>query len=401
MGFSYKPFKPEKIVFDNFSFNNGNYSHNNYDYDKSNFNNQNIEVVDISVDNSDTIIPFKEKPIEKEGIPFHYNALVNREDGSSSLYENGHFVGTLCPKSNIVLKDGKCFRYDAANHMLYPVSIYDEENFKTNQYGADQMTMANSFEYYIQRPEIWEEMQKYYPVESFDSEADAYEFYERYFNVITNSGCGYAAATDIIFDEFRGREEAFFETFGFSMYYVSTNDDGEAYVNYNYELLELKLFNYCNKDKPLEEMEKELDGGDSFFYWLFHRSELDNHPAMKGYAPRDYFNEECNFEIVYEMDDENTVPFFKSDDNINKTLYDEYNNNDYLLYGGSGYDLYNMDGTLACTDGGSHYMLIVGWTEDNKPIVTSWGQKFVLDVHGKGTDLSDTYRLYRYNTVYG
>jgi len=397
MGFSYKSFKPEKIVFDNFSFNNGNYSHNNYDYEKSNLNNQNIEVVDISVDNSDTIIPFKETPIEKEGIPFHYNALVNHKDGSSSLFENGNFVGILCPKSNIVLRYGKCFRYDAANHMLYPVSIYDEENFKTNQYGANQMMMAGSFESYIQRPKIWEEMQKYYPIESFDSEADAYEFYERYFNVITNSGCGYAAAADIIFDEYRGKEEAFYETFGFDMYYVSTNKDGEAYVNYNYELLELELFNYCNKDKTLEEMEKELDADDSFFYVYKQLFVENKHPAMDGNAPQKYFNEEYDLDIAFDGDKINRFPFFDSDDNINKTLYDEYNNNDYLLYGGSGYDLYNMDGTLYYADGDPHYMLIVGWTEDNKPIVTSWGRKFVLDVHGDETDLLDTYRLYRYN----
>ena len=39
-------------------------------------------------------------------------------------------------------------------------------------------------------------------------------------------------------------------------------------------------------------------------------------------------------------------------------------------------------------------MLITGFTDDGRPIVTSWGQEFILDVKG---DKNGTYRTSKIN----
>ena len=88
---------------------------------------------------------------------------------------------------------------------------------------------------------IWEEMQKYYPVDSFKSEGEAMFFYEKYFNIIYDCGCGYAAAANFIFHIFEGKEEEFQEKFGFPMY--SMTDKG---IDFNYELMMLKFFNFLH-----------------------------------------------------------------------------------------------------------------------------------------------------------
>lgn len=393
MGFSYKRFQPNKLSFDNGVFANNNYSYQ--DFKSHDYSGQNTEVMDITPDNNIN----NDNHVTEKGIPFEYDSSRHGAGGYTVYYKNNEPIAIHYDNTNIVkaIDSLSCYRLDSEKNLLYPVSIYDDENISSNQYGADQGAMAHNFEGYIKRPEIWDEMQKYYPVESFTSKADAYEFYERYFNLITNTGCGFAAATNIIFDEYKGREDEFYKTFGFPMYYVSKNKNGEFYINYNYEIMELKIFNYCNKDKTLEEMEAAYNSHDSFIYRITHLFDHGESPAMDANDFYKFLSEEYNIDVNYSGDNKNSFPLFKSDKGTNNLFYEEYNENEYLLYGGESYDLYDMDGNLYRSNGGGHYMLVVGWTEDNKPIVTSWGKKLILDVHGDGTGLLDTYRLYRYN----
>ena len=108
----------------------------------------------------------------------------------------------------------------------------------------------------------------------------------------------------------------------------------------------------------------------------------------------DYLSEKYNIECNSEIDPTNSLTIFEGDKGINSKLQNQTNNNDYVTYGGYNYDLYNMDGSLDRTGGGSHYMLITGYTDDGRPIVSSWGRQFILDVKGEDSGI---YRLYRVN----
>ncbi len=305
----------------------------------------------------------------------------------------------------------KYSRFDPKTHELSPISIFDDENmikFDGNkfvfnpQYGADQMAFRNNFSELINDPLIWEEMQKHFPVESFESEDAAMEFYERYFNNITETGCGYAAGANIIFKEFEGRETEFEETFGFPMYTVDT----EGAIDFNYEAMELKFFNneWVNQMKIGVTID-QMEAGQDFEYTMKYYNEIDQVPDE---LQEEYWDNRpigTSADLEYELNDflydyginintkSNALPVADGA-TINQSMAEDLKNNDYVVYAGTGYDLYFMD-KLYCSNGGSHYMMLTGeFAEDGKPFVSSWGMKFSGDISGNGEDISDNVNYY-------
>lgn len=124
---------------------------------------------------------------------------------------------------------------------LETISIFDDENILTRQYGANQKVFRTKADELIQDPLIREELESFFPSSNFECEDDALFFYEKYLYIIYDSGCGYAAAADFVFHLFEGREEEFYEKFGYPMY---TFKDGK--IDFNYEIFMLKFFNYYN-----------------------------------------------------------------------------------------------------------------------------------------------------------
>ena len=120
------------------------------------------------------------------------------------------------------------------------ISIFDEENIESKQYGANQRVFKHNFDTLINDPYVWEEIQNYFPKEMFESIDEAMFFYQKYFEIIYDSGCGYAAACDYVFQLFEGHEKEFKKCFGYPMYTV--NDDG--FIDFNYEIFMLKFFDY-------------------------------------------------------------------------------------------------------------------------------------------------------------
>lgn len=279
-------------------------------------------------------------------------------------------------------------RLDPETGLYHNISIFDEENCNNGQYGADQGVFENDFDRLIRDPIIWNEMQKYYPVDSFSSRDEAMEFYERYFTLITHVGCGYAVGVNTIFKEYEGREKEFEETFGYPMYRVGVKGN----VDFNYEYLFLEYYNYCWAGKySLEEMERGMEITNNI--QDFFRTDAISTAADISNLD-DFLRDEYNINCTAEMDWHNRFTIYSNDDSINNFLREEYSNNDYITYSGANYDLYTMDGELYYEHGGPHYMLITGFTDDGRPIVTSWGQEFILDVKG---DKNGTYRTSKIN----
>ena len=158
MGFSYKRFQPSKLSFDNGVFANNNYSYQ--DFKSHDYSGQNTEVMDITPDNNMN----NDNHVTEKGIPFEYDSSRHGAGGYTIYYKNNEPIAIHYDNTNIVkaIDSLSCYRLDSEKNLLYPVSIYDDENISSNQYGADQGAMAHNFEGYIKRPEIWDEMQKYY-----------------------------------------------------------------------------------------------------------------------------------------------------------------------------------------------------------------------------------------------
>lgn len=132
------------------------------------------------------------------------------------------------------------YRLNMENGEYENISIFDDENLSSKQYGASQLDFKYRFHSIIKEQFIWEELQKYFPIEDFASYDEAIFFYEKYFNVINQCGCGYVAAANYVFRLYEGCEKEFEETFGYPMYTVN----GNGYIDFNYEVFVLKFFNY-------------------------------------------------------------------------------------------------------------------------------------------------------------
>ena len=277
-------------------------------------------------------------------------------------------------------------RYNEENCNFENISIYDQENIDSNQYGARQDNFIENFDELIQDEYIKNELEKWFPKDSFDSEGDASDFYERYLDKLANVGCGYAAATNIIFKEFEGREKEFEETFGFPMYTV--NDEGQ--IDFNYEYMMLTIFDYTwareysGEDIINDKVKKE------FF-------EVSPSVAYDLELLEDFLKE-YGIDCTSKTDWHNRFAYWDSDESIENEIKGLNENNEYVVYGGEGYDLYDMDGNRIVEKGGAHYLLITGYTDDNKPIVTSWGRQYILDIKSDDLHLFEEDK-YRYTTI--
>ena len=135
--------------------------------------------------------------------------------------------------------------YDDETDVYSNISIYDERNATHHQYGANQLDFDNNHYYrLLQDPLIREELKNISKDLKFDSVEHAETFYKTYLSTICDSGCGYASITNYVFKMFEGKEEEFYDKFGFPMYKVMG-----PYVDFNYEIFMLKYFNFYAKKK--------------------------------------------------------------------------------------------------------------------------------------------------------
>ena len=114
-------------------------------------------------------------------------------------------------------------RYDENKNEYCNISIFDNENIESKQYGANQKDFFLNFDNLINNKQIWDELQIYMPYEVFDNMDDALFFYKKYFELICECGCGYVAATNYIFHQFEDKEKEFENKFGYPMYTVDEN----------------------------------------------------------------------------------------------------------------------------------------------------------------------------------
>ena len=296
-----------------------------------------------------------------------------------------------------------------------PISIFDDRNINTKQYGANQQDFKNHFEQLISDPVIWEEMQKYYPVESFNSEEEAMFFYQQYFLLIYDSGCGYAAAANYVFHMFEGREEDFYNAFGYPMYTM-----GKYGIDFNYETFMLKFFNYSILEKYKQRklvskaLEKEML---EFQLDEFVDSTKVSKPSRdwteeqwdawrKSYHEREDKIEDYEKRIA-NADDEDYNFGISLDDNFG-FLYLYLRKHGVAIstsYSGRARNLktddiiaskkstlYQIDGGGSVTyayDVGLHYVYVTYVEEDQTIIVSSWGCKYIFD----NSDVSNTYKI--------
>ena len=268
------------------------------------------------------------------------------------------------------------------------ISISDERNIPLEQYGANQEDFSNRYITLIRDPIIWDELQKYWPWQLFDSKYEANLFYQFYFQTICEDGCGYAAAIDAIFHLFEGREKEFYETFGFPMYTITSFN---CAIDFNYEQLMLKYFNY---HMDVTERKYSIKNDVLLKVYEYELKEYENNPNGSfdkehiAHARKKLQKMERNEESYGLIPDKKTfgglVDFLKEYGvDIKVTTSNKLKNAEIgdIIYS------YNFvlseihsDGLVDTKYPGpfGHCMYVTGFTDDHKLIVSSWGTKYIL-----------------------
>ncbi|MBP5679329.1 MAG: hypothetical protein J6X28_05860 [Bacilli bacterium] len=289
------------------------------------------------------------------------------------------------------------------------ITIFDIGNIQSHQYGANQQDFRKHFEQLIEDPLIWNEMQKYYPVEDFESEEEAYFFYQKYFDLIYDSGCGYAAAANLIFRLYEGKEKEFEEKFGYPIYTIKNNE-----IDFNYEMLMLEFFNYSNlvvqKNQKLIEksMKKSLLefklmqyirkndytrlGKEDIMSWTeedwekYHKDETERKKKIEelNEAVRNAKNEYTNFGITLDARFGYLYNFLGNHGiHVDIRMKSKFKNpSPDEIVASDGYTLYKVDmnGNLGVPKTeGDHYMYITKVEDDGDVFVSSWGDMYLFD----------------------
>ena len=327
------------------------------------------------------------------------NIFVSAEE-NSGWQEIGHHIYYNS-------EDNQYKRYDPETGEYQAISIFDDDNIKSSQFGASQVVFKTKFNILMKNPYILEELQNYYPIEGFSSEEEATYFYERYFKLIFSRGCGYAAAANFVFRQFEGKEQEFYDTFSFPMYIV----DEHGNLDFNYEVFMLKFFNYSilemgnSEEKIKNSMLKDLyhfqietyinseeyrrKKPNDFENWTEEeRKQWKEFEEARTQKFHDLFekwknasNEFVNLGIPTDASFGYLYAFLKRYrlDSITEVEFDNhYEENDIVA--SDGFNLYSEDENISSVnDVKSHYIYIVGTTEDGKLIVSSWGKKYIFD----------------------
>ena len=219
------------------------------------------------------------------------------------------------------------------------LNIFGDYNIESSQYGGNQCAFSNSQNYKLLNNEsVIHVLNKYFP-EASSEETQAL------FSKLSDVGCGFTAMGNIVLKKFEGQEESFYNTFGYPMYNVKLDDSNNLSIDYNYEPVTLDMFCHINAHDSIGET---------------IRSSLGLHDTFRG--------------------------------NIETYLSDAYNvsldgfSDSVVFRSEWKYDLYNMDGSIALSEGGPHAMVETGQIGDGKYVVSSWGKKYILDCTGDAYD---------------
>ncbi len=260
------------------------------------------------------------------------DSFIKNKDGQYNIELNTFGGSALFNITNLVSAyNGKC------EYGLNPV--FD----KHGSYGGNQGEAA-SFVVGSDEFEAIAAIIRSYPDYSSYSDKEIDEFLD----LMNNTGCGYIALTNSLFDRYIGREAEFEATFGYPMY----NSSGEL----NYSLVFADI--YCSAG---------LESGTS-----------------RG-SREEMWEEFC--------DDHNVDVNVKNIGKLNQDNFEGYRNDGQIIVRADGFNLEDENGNIIHKDVGAHAMAVTGVAADGRIIISSWGDIYYMDPDSSGIQ----YQIVDYN----
>lgn len=338
---------------------------------------KNIDILVNSVDITYNIVTDKvTSAIDTVAAWFDLDTKANIK--KSNEMNEGHMVSNLTSDDYVYVKNN-------LKDILY------NKKYLYSCYGGNQSAPLNG---YLNGDDWYETIiRKYFP------DINDKEVYD-YLNAMNNVGCGYVATCNYIMESYADNPEQFEKDFGYPIAYKTSN--GEIFSTINYLFCDLYCYVYKNNIIEPDETNSIVN-----FFDLIMKSETYS------------FNGSSKRNTGTTVEDRNTILDSNKFKNLNidlKVLKEYYgtsnpNINYYSLVkseiekgnvvslSATNYTLYytDSDNNIVTSDGrdpiimknAPHAMTITDVTDDGNYVVSTWGDKYILDIKS----LDNTYGL--------
>lgn len=311
-------------------------------------------------------------------------------------------------------------------HLPSGSELYHPDNVHHKQVGGNQGSLYKDLDHLLTDVHIQNILNRY-----FDEKITPAQL-ELLFYRMNSCGCGYIAAVNVLMEQFllHFSEDQFYQTFGFPPYILRTDPNtGKAFKDFNYEYLFLEFFLYYAKtecgfdtieevlgnteeekafnedhagDAALDEKEFVMTGMKGSYCDVVGRV-MQQFLAEKGFSlsctsppiealpgteARKIIEKKLQ-EAGMSVPDDNTTIFLTIEDINALVIQDILNNgkevvismNDFTLFSTEDLDGNGILDDIDQSDVGSHAMSVIGVTDDNKLIVSSWGKSYIIDLN--------------------
>lgn len=294
-----------------------------------------------------------------------FDATVETENGYQYYFTFGSLKKITDNKGNVfkINDDGSltCVSYTKES-----TNIYNEVGNSLEQYGGNQDYFEEKSADLLTRNDINNILNEYFPDATYEEKA----------LILENMGgkcCHYSTLSNSIFQQYEGKEQDFEDTFGFDMYTICDNGT----VRYNYEALVLTLvLSYNTENYPYTKddyISMPLAGTDYDYSQMYGTVELINkkYGTNFSYSNNDLSDSSINIDSIKQ--------------HLNEGYSVMINAADFSLYDYETGDTFVED----CMAG--HSMSLVGFTDDGKIIVSTYGKKYILVVSPNARHFSVDY----------
>lgn len=248
-----------------------------------------------------------------------------------------------------------------------PISILDNSLNKSNMYGFSQSSMEQDYDNMYN----YTKMKERYP-------NITYEDYKNYLKAITNTGCGYTAWADCIFEMYKGKEKEFKKTYGYDMYTI----DKEGMISYNSANMIFDLYYTINGDTPIvRSIFNEKDSLDDLnIIEKMFAAPTAYSEGLTQIRLKTHLNTQYNENI--EMVEFRPYVFGVKDKEEFTKKYNQYlSEGKQITVASENYDMINYETGEVCSVD-AHAMYLTG-IEGNYIIVSSWGEKYKVSLDEK------------------
>ena len=276
--------------------------------------------------------------------------------GESSVTSFSAFFSSMWEWIKNIFKDDK-------KVPIYEVDsiVFDDDG----SYGGDQGAAKNLKKNSEERKEIEEIVKRNMADCDMPNDMD----FSKYLKKMNTEGCGYVALANSVFVYYQGREQDFEKTFGYSMY----NKKGDL----NYNLLIADIYSSTDNRESgtydkYGDYNSAIDGDkENYDPWNDNTGEGSYEGLRQNYLDMFLSDKGVNSKVEYLQTNNITVEELKSHTaNRGSVIVTIWESN-----------IYRENGKLQQYIGKApaHTMVVTGITEDGKYIVSSWGEKYIID----------------------